>query len=232
MKTGQKFILIIILLLAIFVVGVTGYMLLLNVGFIDALYMTVITISTVGFSEVAEMNDAAKLFSIVIIFAGLGVVGYSFTSVVSYFFEGNIKRAWRNKRMAAKISDLNKHYIVCGAGDVGYAVVEYFMDRNIDFVVIEKNEPRYEELFEDNVLVVFGDATHEETLQKAGIEKAKGIVCTLSTDAENVFTVLTARQLNEQIYIVARAVDRSAHGKLIKAGANKTISPNEIAASA
>lgn len=228
MKTGRKLILIIVMLFVIFVVGVTGYMILLHVGFVDALYMTVITISTVGFGEVAVMNDAAKLFSIVVIFGGLSVVGYSFTSIVSFFFEGNVKDAWRKKRMAGKISELKNHYIICGAGDVGFSVIEYFKDRNIDFVVIEMNEDRHKELIEENILTVFGDATHEDTLHKAGIDKAKGIVSTLSTDSENVFTVLTARQLNEDVYIVARAVERSAHRKLIKAGANKTISPNEI----
>lgn len=228
MRTERKLTLIIILLLAIFVVGVTGYMLLLRVGFVDALYMTVITISTVGFSEVAEMTVAAKIFSIFIIFAGLAVVGYSFTSVVSFFFEGNLKDAWRKKRMTAKINELCDHYIVCGAGDVGYSVIEYFRENKISCVVIEANEKRYEELIGENILTVLGDATHEETLHRAGIDKAKGVVCTLSKDSDNVFTVLTARQLNDHVNIVARAVERSAHRKLLKAGANKTISPNEI----
>jgi voltage-gated potassium channel len=228
MRVGRKLIVIIVMLSVIFVVGVTGYMLVLRVGFIDALYMTVITISTVGFSEVAEMNDPAKLFSIVIILAGLGVVGYSFTSVVSFFFEGHIKDAWRKKRMTAKIGELRDHYIVCGAGDVGYSVIENFRENNIDFVVIEASDKRYHELEGEDIPVVLGDATHEETLLKAGLDKARGMVCTLSTDSDNVFTVLTARQLNERIYIVSRAVERSAHSKLLKAGANKTISPNEL----
>ena len=228
MKTGRKLRLILLMLAVVFAVGVTGYALLLRVGFVDALYMTVITISTVGFSEVAAMTDAAKLFSIFIIFAGLGVVGYSLTSIVSYFFEGEIKDSWRRGRMTTKINELRNHYIVCGAGDVGTAVIEYFRDNNVDFVVIEKNEKRRDELMEENILTILGDATHEDTLHKAGIDRAKGFVCVLSTDSDNVFTVLTARQLSERIYIVARAVERSAHSKLIKAGANKTISPNEI----
>ncbi|UOO38501.1 potassium channel protein [Oscillospiraceae bacterium CM] len=228
MHNGRKLALVLSLLLALFVVGVTGYMFFLHVGFIDALYMTVITISTVGFSEVAKMTDAAKLFSIVIIFAGLSIVGYSFTSLVTFIFEGNIKNAWRRRRMSAKISALNSHYIVCGAGDVGHTVIEYFKDSGVDFIVIEKDADRHDELVEESVLTILGDATHEETLHKAGIMQAKGMVCTLSSDTDNVFTVLTARGLNEQIYIVARAVERTAHNKLIKAGANKTISPNEI----
>ena len=228
MKTGRKLTLIVILLAALFIIGVTGYMLLLHIGFVDALYMTVIMISTVGFGEMGVMNGAGKLFSIFIIFAGLSVVGYSFTSLVTYFFEGDIKTAWRSKRMTAKISELRGHFIVCGAGDVGYSVIEYFQDNSISFVVIERDLKRHNELAEENILTVLGDATHEDTLHKAGIDRAKGLVCTLSTDSDNVFTVLTARQQNEQIYIVARAVERTAHTKLIRAGANKTISPNEI----
>ncbi|MEL4105569.1 potassium channel protein [Oscillospiraceae bacterium WX1] len=228
MRKRRKLTLVLILLAALFVVGVVGYALLLHVGFVDALYMTVITISTVGFSEVAVMTDAAKLFSIIIIFAGLSIVGYSFTSLVAFVFEGDIKDAWRRRRMSAKISALNGHYIVCGAGDVGHTVIAYFKDSGVDFIVIEKDVTRHNELVEQNVLTVLGDATHEDTLYKAGIKDAKGMVCTLSTDTDNVFTVLTARELNEQIYIVARAVERTAHNKLIKAGANKTISPNEI----
>lgn len=216
------------MLAAVFIIGVTGYMLLLHVGFVDALYMTVITISTVGFSEVAPMNDAAKLFSIVVIFAGLTVVGYSFTSMVTYFFEGDIRDTRRRKRMEAKINALRDHYIVCGAGDVGHAIIQRFKEKGEKFVVIEYNERRYEELFADNVLVVLGDATHEDTLRRAGIDRARGMICALSSDSDNVFTVLTARGMNEDIYIVARAVERTAHTKLIKAGANKTVSPNEL----
>ena len=228
MKTGRKVTLIVIMLAALFAAGVTGYMLLLNIGFVDALYMTVIMISTVGFAEIGIMTGAGKLFSILVIFAGLSIVGYSFTTLVAYFFEGNIKTAWRNRRMTARISELRGHYIVCGAGDVGNAVIEYFRDNNVSFVVIENDLKRYDELAEENVLTVLGDATHEDTLNKAGIDRAGGVVCTLSTDSDNVFTVLTARQLNEDIYIVSRAVEPTAHGKLKKAGANKTISPNEL----
>jgi voltage-gated potassium channel len=228
MRTGRKLLIIIGLVVAIMMAGIIGYMLLLDIGFVDALYMTVIMISTVGFGEAGHMTDASKLFSILIIFGGLSVVGYSFTSLVSFFFEGNIKNAWRKKRMTDKISGLRNHFIVCGAGDVGHTVIQSFKESDARFIVIENNERRYEELLEENVLAVLGDATHEETLHKAGISQAKGMICALSSDSDNVFTVLTARGLNESIYIVARAVERTAHSKLIKAGANKTISPNEI----
>ncbi|NLY81387.1 MAG: TrkA family potassium uptake protein [Clostridiales bacterium] len=113
-------------------------------------------------------------------------------------------------------------------GEVGLTVINCFLDSSIDFVVVEENEKRFEELDNRGILVVLGNATHEDTLQKAGIENAKGIVCTLPTDAENVFIVLTAKEMKDDIYIVSKAIDKSAHRKLLKAGANKTISPNEI----
>ena len=228
MNNRRKFAIIVSLLLIIMLVGISGYMLLLDVSLIDALYMTVITISTVGYGEVGTMTDASKLFSIGIIFSGLTVVGYGATSIVSLFFEGELKDAWRKKRMEERIFNLDNHYIVCGAGAIGSTVIECLSNNAANFVVIEESEKRVEELDEIGILAVQGDATHEETLQKAGIEKAKGIICTLTTDAENVFVVLTARELNDNIYIISKAIEQSAHNKLLKAGANKTISPNEI----
>ncbi len=224
----RKLLLILILILAVLLIGIVGYSQLLGVDLIDAFYMTVITISTVGYGEVAPMTDAGKIFSIGLIFSGLAVVGYGLSSVFSMFFEGELKDVWRRKRMETKIEHLKDHFIVCGAGDVAMTVIERFKEQSISFVVIEKDEELADELTLDGILTVHGDATHESTLEKAGIKKAKGIVCVLASDADNVFTVLTARQMNEKIYIVSKAVEKSAHTKLLKAGANKTISPNEI----
>lgn len=228
MNDSKKLILVIFLVCAVLVIGVIGYSILLNTSFIDALYMTVITISTVGYGEVAEMTDTAKVFSILLIFSGLAVFGYGITSFISLFFEGKLKDAWRKKRMNSKMKDLRDHYIVCGAGDVGSTVIKFLKSGGASFVVIEENERKSEELVQDGILTITGDATLDETLQKAGINHAKGIICTLPDDAENVFTVLTARQMNDDIYIVSKAVESSAHSKLRKAGADKTISPNEI----
>ena len=228
MSNKRKFVIIVLAVLVIIMTGVVGYMALLDVGFLDALYMTVITISTVGYGEVGVMTDTAKLFSIFIIFAGLTAVGYGVSTLVSYFFEGELRAAWRKKRMEDKIQGLKNHYIVCGAGEVGRTVIHCLQENNSSFAVIEENEKRVEELEETGILTIQGNATHEDVLEKAGIERARGIVCALPTDSENVFTVLTARQMNEDIFIVSKAVEPSAHKKLTKAGANNTISPNEI----
>lgn len=228
MNSKRKLVAILLALLVILLTGVFGYMTLLDVGFLDALYMTVITVSTVGYGEVAVMNGAAKLFSIFLIFAGLSAVGYGVSSLVSFFFEGELRVAWRKKRMDTKIQELKNHYIVCGAGEVGRTVIKNLQESGSRFAVIEENEKRVEELEQAGVLTILGNATHEDVLEKAGIARAKGIVCALATDSENVFTVLTARQMNDGIYIVSKAVEPSAHKKLAKAGANNTISPNEI----
>ena len=130
--------------------------------------------------------------------------------------------------METKISRLKDHYIVCGAGDVGQTVIKSFVENEVPFVVIEENEKQAEDLKAAGVLTISGDASNEETLEKAGISEAKGLVCTLPNDADNVYTVLTARQMNDRIYIVSKAIEPSSHGKFLKAGADKTISPSEI----
>lgn len=228
MQHKQKFTMIAMMMVAVLFTGVIGYMILLDIRFVDALYMTAITISTVGYGEVAKMNDAAKLFSIMLIFSGLGVFGFGVTSLLTLFFEGDIKEAWRIKKMETRIRELKEHYIICGAGDVGRTVIKSFEDHAATFVVIEENEKRVDDLKAAGVLAILGNATDEDVLLKAGIHTTRGIVCTLPTDAENVFTVLTARQMHDDIYIVSKAIEQSAHRKLLKAGANKTISPSEI----
>ena len=228
MNSKRKITLILVFLLVILLTGMFGYMLLLHISAVDALYMTVITISTVGYGEVGVMTDAAKLFSIFIIFAGLTAVGYGVSSLVAYFFEGEMRAAWRIKRMENMIQGMKNHYIVCGAGEVGRTVIKCLQENRSDVVVVEENEKQYEELVQAGIPAILGDATHEDILEKAGIGHAKGIVCALPTDSENVFTALTARQMNADIYIVSKAVEPTSHNKLMKAGANHTISPNEI----
>jgi len=228
MENKSKFIFIGIMFFSVIAIGIYGYSVLLGVSFLDALYMTAITISTVGYGEVGEMTGEAKIFTIFLIFSGLGVAGYGITSIFALFFEGQLKDAWRKRRMEYKIKELKDHYIVCGAGEVGNIVIQQFRENNLKFLVIENNQERVEELKKEGILTVNDDATSEDTLIHARIKEAKGLVASLSNDAENVFTVLTARQLNPNIYIIAKAIEKNAYKKLEKAGANNTISPNEI----
>src|SRR6056297_2182853 len=228
MENKGKFIFIGVMFISVIIVGIYGYSVLLGVSFLDALYMTAITISTVGYGEVGEMTGEAKIFTIFLIFSGLGVAGYGITSIFALFFEGQLKDAWRKRRMEYKIKELKDHYIVCGAGEVGNIVIQQFRENKLEFLVIENNQERVEELKKEGILTINDDATSEDALIHAKIEEAKGLVASLSNDAENVFTVLTARQLNPDIYIIAKAIEKNAYKKLEKAGANNTISPNEI----
>ncbi len=216
------------ILLSLILTGTFGYKILLDISLIDALYMTVITISTVGYGEIGVMNMEAKIFSIILIFISLGTVGYLFSSIVSSLLEGDIRKVWRMRKMEREIKNMEKHYIICGAGENGYNAIKQFMAHDVDFIVIDKKEERVEELREEGIHAICGDASQEDILRMAGIDRAKGLISSLPSDAENVYTVLTARQINSDLYIVARSIEKEATGKLIKAGANNTISPDEI----
>lgn len=228
MKKKNQLNFVIVLLISLVLTGTIGYKFLLDLSFVDALYMTVITISTVGYAEMGVMDTEAKIFSILIIFVSLGTVGYLFTSIVSSFLEGDLRTAWRRRKMESNITKLKDHYIICGAGETGYNAIKQFKRSNVNFLVIDKDENRVNELIEDNIYSIHGDATQDYILEKAQIKYAKGLISSLSSDAENAYTVLTARQMNKDLYIVSRAINKQAAGKLKKAGANNTISPNEI----
>jgi len=225
---GSTFSRIIILLVTLIIVSILGYMVIAELPFADALYMTIITISTVGYGEVAEMDLASRIFTIIIIFAGLGIVAYSFTTIAAFLVEGDFRKILRRRSMERRVERMTKHFIVCGAGQTGSSVIEQFSKAGEPFVIIEQDKAKCEELSQDGYIVVNGDATDEEVLHEVNIEKAQGLIACLETDADNVFTVLTARGLSPSLHIVARAIEKSSHAKLKKAGANQTISPNEI----
>ena len=210
------------------IIGVIGYMKLLNVKFVDALYMTVITISTVGFGEVGTTSTQSELFSVCMIFLGVGIVGYAFTTVVAMFVEGKVVDLWKGSKMDRKISALNNHYIICGSGELAEVVIKKFIDENLDFVVITDKREDLDDYSHHNILVVEGNSTEESVLEHAGIKNAKGLIATLDTEVDNIVTVLTARDLNKKIYIIANSITKSGSEKLLKVGANKTLSAVEI----
>lgn len=228
MDSISKIVKIVIVLAVIVTIGTVGFMILEDIHFIDALYMTFITISTVGFQEVVPLSTPARLFTVVLIVSGLGTAAYGFSTIVSLLFEGEVQAVMRRKKMESKIEKLNNHYILCGAGETGNSVIQQFSGARANYVVIEKDEEKFEKLMEMGILVVHGDATEEETLIQAKIYEAKGLIASLSKDTENVYTVLTARQLNPELYIVSRAISATSHPKLKRAGADNTISPNEL----
>lgn len=228
MAVPRKIAYLLLFLIALAAFGTLGYMILLNLSFLDGLYMTIITISTVGYTEVAEMTKAAQIFSIVLIITSVGTVGFVISRIGYFFKEGHLYEVWRKSKMEKDIQALDRHYIICGSGETGKYIMNAFKNRAEKFVVIDKDPETIEELKEMGCNYIMGDATHEDVLQHAGIDKAAGLVASLSKDADNVFVVLTARQMNAQLNIVARAIEPNAHTKLKRAGADHTVSPNEI----
>lgn len=228
MNEKKKLRIILVILFSLIFIGTFGYSFLLNVSLLDGLYMTIITISSVGYKEVAPMTDPAKIFSIFIIFFGVGTVGYALTNLLLLIVEGDKNYFWRKRKMEATIAKMNNHYILCGAGETGEVIINEFTKNKTEFVIIEKDIHRYKTYLAQGLNIINGDATEEEVLQMANIKHAKGIISSLPTDVDNVFVVLTARTLNRDIYIISRAIDKHAPDKLKRAGANKTISANEI----
>ena len=228
MKESRKLKYILYAFSLLLIIGIVGYMLLLDVDFVDAFYMTVITISTVGFGEVGTTNKGSEIFSICMIFLGVGIVGYAFTTIVAMFVEGKVSDLWKGNKMERKISALSDHYIICGSGELAEVIINKFIDENLNFVVITDNREDLDDYSHHNILVVEGHSTEENVLIHAGVEKAKGLIAALDTEVDNIVTVLTARNLNEKIYIIANAISKSGSEKLLKVGANKTLSAVEI----
>lgn len=228
MKESKKLWIIFVILASLIIIGTLGYSYLLRVSLLDGLYMTVITISSVGYKEVAPMTDQAKIFSIFIIFFGVGTVGYALTNLLLLVVEGDQNSFWRRRKMEGNIAKMKNHYILCGAGETGEVVINEFTKNKTDFVIIEKDPHRYQFYLSQGHKIICGDATEELTLQQANITEAKGLISSLPNDVDNVFVVLTARTMNRDLYIISRAIAKHAPDKLKKAGANKTISANEI----
>lgn len=225
-KRKLKFFFVVFALLLIF--GTLGYMILLKVSLVDALYMTVITISTVGFGEVGTTSDLSELFSIIMIFLGVGVVGYAFTTVEAMLVEGRLVDLWKGSKMDKKISALDEHYIICGSGELADVIIDKFIKEGLDFLVITDERADLDDYSHHDILVIEGQATEEEVLEKAGISRAKGLIAALPSEVDNIVTVLTARNLNKDIYIIANSTSKSGSQKLMKVGANKTMSAVEI----
>lgn len=220
----------IIIALCIVLFGTVGYILIESWEFLDALYMTIITISTVGFSEVHHISKAGRLFTIVLVFFGVGFTLYIAAAVVQFTVEGRIRIILGRRRLEKKIDRMKNHYIVCGYGRIGRVLCKNLKRKPLDLVVVEKNPELTSVMDADGVLYISGDAADEENLIRAGIKRAKGLVAVLASDADNVFLVLTARQLDPDLLIIARASQEESKSKLRAAGANTVESPYDMGA--
>lgn len=222
------------LAIAIFIidllVGITGFMWLEGFAFIDAFYQTVITISTVGFTEVKKLDDTGKIFVSLYILFNIGVFAYILSVFSYYVIQGEIFKTMHLNHVKSAIERLNNHVIVCGFGKYGKEITQHFLQHKIPFVVIDINPERIESLqgWEQEILYIQDDATHDEALVAAGITRARSLIAALPEDSDNVFIVLTARQLNPRLDIISRAKDPKSQKKLTLAGANHVVMPEQI----
>ncbi len=216
--------------LCIVIFGTAGYIVIESWGFLDALYMTIITISTVGYSEVHHVSQEGRLFTILLVFFGVGFTLYIAAAVVQFMVEGRIRIILGRRSLEKKIDRMKDHYIVCGYGRIGRVLCRDLKRKPLDLVVIEKSPELIPVMDADGVLYISGDAADEKNLIRAGIKRAKGVIAVLASDADNVFLVLTARQLDPDLLIIARASQEKAKSKLQAAGANTVESPYDIGA--
>jgi len=195
---------------------------------VDSLYLTAQTVTTVGFGDLAPRTISGRIFATVFMMLSVGIVLYALTSMVQSIVQSEILLTFGQLRRSIAMSKLRDHFIICGAGRVGSHLVRGLKGTNDPFIVIEKDRARVEELMDQGITVLVRDATLEETLREAGVEHARGLAACLPDDADNVYVVLTARDLNPTMHIVARAAEEQAESKLIRAGANRVVAPTII----
>ena len=232
-RSEKRLLIALTLLLVTISAGTVGFKYLTGKhhDWLDCLYMTVITLSTVGFGETIETSQfaGARVFTIFLILTGIGIWIYVLGTLTSIMMETDLFDLFKRIKMKRDLNHIRKHFIVCGAGRTGTCIAQELLRTGIDFVVIERDPERIEELSKlGDVLHIRGDATDDETLIEAGIDRAAGLAATLTSEKDNLFLTLTARQLNPSIRIVARGLDEGVNRKLRKAGADATVSPTII----
>ncbi|UII55800.1 NAD-binding protein [Cytobacillus spongiae] len=228
MRIYRHLITALVCMLLTIIVGTIGFIIFENLSLFDSLWLTLITVLTVGYGDVIPRTDNGKTFAMVIIPIGVGIVTYAIGAFTSMMIEGEFSKTVGRRRMNKKISELQNHIIVCGMGRVGEQVVNELLHKKTPVVIIEKDESAIKASGLHHLYYLIGDATEDQFLIEAGIDRASGLVATLPEDADNVFISLTARGLNQDIRIVARAERPQSEEKLRRAGANKVINPSSI----
>ena len=235
MEIKRRLILILIAVLCVIMAGSLGYYIIYqgNSSFMDCLFMTVISLTTVGYGEVTAVsgNVAAEIFTMILITFGMGIILYGISTLTAIIIEGELSGMLRKKKMEKEISKLNNHYIVCGGGETGRPVIAELIKNGEPVVLVEKDEEIIERCKEiGDLLYIKGDAADDANLAAAGIDKAAGIIVTLSSDKDNLFTTMSARMLNSRVRIISRVISKTLEPKMRRAGANSVVSPNYIGA--
>ena len=233
MTPRKRLYIAVILFLVVFVFGVAGFKILggSEWSFLDSVYMTVITVATIGYGEVHDLsgNPAARIFAIIYILMSLGTIAFAVTSITAFVVEGELKNILGRRKMEKEIARLKDHYIVCGSDETAQTIIQELSQTKRDIVVIEPSRERIDKLLASGqVLYVQGDAGEDEVLVRAGIDRARGIFLSLPTDEANLFATVTARSLNPKIRIIAKGIDIKTQGKLQRAGADHVVSPTFI----
>jgi voltage-gated potassium channel len=228
--TNRRIAVLVVLSILLTGFGTAGYMVFQKYTFIEALYMTIITLSTVGFTEVHPLDNNGRIFTMILILMGVSFVAFSLAYFSQILLDGNLLASYRRRRLKKKLDQLENHYIICGYGEMGEIIVGELRKQGIMVAIIESDEQVVARLREKDIPHFAGDATDEDNLIAVGIRRAKGLVSVVSKDAENVFIVLTARDLNKDLLILARASSPGTDKRLLKAGADRVVSPYAIGA--
>ncbi|OPY12026.1 MAG: Voltage-gated potassium channel Kch [Syntrophus sp. PtaB.Bin001] len=212
----------------ILALGTVGFRLIEGWGFIESFYATVTTISTVGYGDFAPVTWQGRLFTVLLVVFGVGTMLYSVTLLAEMMVEDRLKKILGRGSMESRIERMKNHYIVCGFGRMGSLICRELAEEKASFVVIEKDPEIIQRIEDEGYVYLKGDATDDKSLLKAGIKRAKGIVCVLSTDAENLYVILTAKELNSGVYILSRCEEEVSEHRLLRAGADRVVSPYKM----
>jgi len=219
-----------IFLFSVLIIGVSGYMLIEGWAFFDAFYMVVITLATVGYRETHTLSLEGRIFTVVLIIIWAATGFYAVRSIIQPIIEGGLRKVLGRRKLEKEIKKLKDHYIICGFGKMGSYVSRELQEKGVSYIVIEKDENLLDRLEQENHLYLQGDATEEECIVKAGVHRARGLIGLLASDADNVYIVLTARELNPNLFIIARNTDEISERRLKQAGADKVICPYQMGA--
>jgi len=225
MSLQKRLLVAIIVFLTTLGVGTLGFHYLEGWNWLESLYTTVVTLSTVGYGDYIPHNSSGMLFTLFLIIAGVGTMLYTVGLVTETMIEGRLNIILGKGRLEKMLKKMQNHYIICGCGRIGRLICKELAEEKVDFVVIDNNQEVLERIHEEGFVYYKGDATHDKTLLAAGIKKAKGIICVLPSDAENLYVILTARELKTDIFILSRSDDEDSEKRLLRAGANRVESP-------
>ena len=236
MSYKRQVLIALILLLSLFLTGTIGYLIIERNNptekwnLLDAIYMTVITLTTVGYENLA-MSDTGRIFTLFLLIGGLGVFTYSMTIATTFLIQGQLHNFFREKKMIRTIDKLANHYVICGLGDTGVHVLDEMLKADVDFVTIEREEQRIIQISDTrDFMCLHGDATDDELLKRAGITRANGLITCLSRDQDNLYVVISARKINPRLKIISKGVENNSPSKLITAGADEVVLPDRIGA--